>query len=262
MIKKIIISVLIGIPVILIGIVVYFTLNLNSIVKEGVETIGPKITKSEVRLGSSNISIFDGKGSLNNIFIGNPKGFTAPSVFELGSVDVALDMKSITKDTIIIKKIFIDKPKITLELGKNTTNINQLMKNVESFSGPSRKSKRSETKAAGSKSPQKKIIIREFTISHGQINVMMPLIEKNITTPLPKLVLKDIGKDQNGVTVENASILIMEAVEKAVMAASADPVGDLKSKLGNVIEDQKAGVIDKIKEKSEGLGDAIKGLFD
>lgn len=262
MIKKIIISVLIGVPVVLIGIVVYFTLNLNSIVKEGVETIGPKITKSEVRLGSSNISVFDGKGKLANIFIGNPKGFTAPGVFELDSIDVAIDMESITKDTIIIKNIFIDGPKITLELGKNTTNINQLMKNVKSFSSPSKKSESAGTKTDVSRGPQKKIIIREFTISHGQINVMMPLIEKNITTPLPKLVLKDIGKDQNGVTVGDASILIMEEVEKAVMAASADPIGDLKSKLGDAIEDQKAGVIDKIKEKSEGLGDTIKGLFD
>lgn len=262
MIKKIIISVFIGIPVILIGIVVYFTLNLNSIVKEGVETVGPKVTKTEVRLGSSNISVFDGKGSLNNIFIGSPKGFTAPSVFELGSVDVALDMESITKDTIIIKSIFIDGPKITLELGKNTTNINQLMKNVKSFSGSSGKSKGTGKKTGEQQEPQKKIIIRKFTISHGEIRVMTPLIEKMITTPLPKLVLKDIGKGQNGVTVGDASILIMEEVEKAVMAASADPIGDIKSKLKGALEDQKAGVIDKIKEKSEGLGDAIKGLFD
>ena len=47
----------------IIAAVVLVVLNLGGLIKTAVETYGPPITKTEVRLGSADISILSGSGS-------------------------------------------------------------------------------------------------------------------------------------------------------------------------------------------------------
>ncbi len=59
----------------IIAMIVLAILNLGSIIKTATETYGPQITKTEVKLGSADISILSGSGSLDDFLLGNPKGF-------------------------------------------------------------------------------------------------------------------------------------------------------------------------------------------
>ena len=76
--KKIIIRIFaVLILLVVVALVVVF-FSLNSIVKKAVETIGPKMTRVEVKLGAADISPFSGSGKLSKLFVGNPDGYKTP----------------------------------------------------------------------------------------------------------------------------------------------------------------------------------------
>src|SRR5207247_1474064 len=63
--------------------VVVISSSLSSIIKAGVETVGPKITGTTMKLDGMDLSLFSGKGRLKGLVIGNPPGFQAERAFKL-----------------------------------------------------------------------------------------------------------------------------------------------------------------------------------
>ena len=128
---------LIGIPLLIVVFIGTLYFSLNSIIKHGIETIGPRATGTEVKLQKANISLFTGKGHLTGLFIGNPEGFQTDSAFTLNEVKLALNVKSVFSDKIVINEILIDAPDITYEKSNKSDNIKHILKNIEKFSGES-----------------------------------------------------------------------------------------------------------------------------
>ena len=82
--SKLIKGIVIGVPVVIIAAIIVFYFSFNSIVKNGVEAMGPKVLGADVAMEEVNISMFSGKGQLKGITIGNPDGFHTESAFRLG----------------------------------------------------------------------------------------------------------------------------------------------------------------------------------
>ena len=62
-----------GIMVLLIvAALVLLSLSLNSIIKTGVETLGPQITGTPVTLEQANLSLLSGQGELEGLLVPNP----------------------------------------------------------------------------------------------------------------------------------------------------------------------------------------------
>ena len=105
--KKVIIGVTVGVVLLLaIGLVVLF-MNLDSLVKKGVETVGPQLTKTEVRLEGVRLSPFSGSGQLKGVFIGNPQGYKTASAFKMGAVKLAVKPASLTSGTIVVDEVMM-----------------------------------------------------------------------------------------------------------------------------------------------------------
>jgi hypothetical protein len=102
-----------AIVVILIVVVVVGLSKLGPIVKLAVNTYGPKITGTELKVGDVGISLFSGEAKLKNFFLGNPKGFKSSSAMKIGSIDVGVDKGSLAKNPIIFQKIEVIGPEIT-----------------------------------------------------------------------------------------------------------------------------------------------------
>ena len=113
--KKILLSVLALLFVLVISAVGYLYFSLNTLVKKAVETVGPRITKTDVRLSSANISPFSGSGSLNGFVIGNPEGFGKGPALRFGSIQVKVDKATLLKEVIAVESVIIRNPDILLE---------------------------------------------------------------------------------------------------------------------------------------------------
>jgi uncharacterized protein involved in outer membrane biogenesis len=121
----------VGAVVLIIIIVVVVGLSkLGPIIKTAINTYGPRITKTEVRVGDVGISIFSGEAKLKDFFLGNPKGFRSAQAMRVGSIFVGVNEKSLAGDTIIIEKIEVVRPDITYEKSGGGDNFNAILSNV------------------------------------------------------------------------------------------------------------------------------------
>ena len=85
-----------AIVILLIVVVVVGISKLGPLVKMAVNTYGPKITDTELRVDDVGISIFSAEAKLKKFFLGNPAGFKSPSAMKVGSIYVDVDEGSIT----------------------------------------------------------------------------------------------------------------------------------------------------------------------
>jgi hypothetical protein len=114
----------------IIGFIIMAILNLGSLIKLAVEEVGPKLTQSEVKLDSADISFLSGSGELDGLLVGNPNGYSAPNAIKVGNIRMTVDKGSLTTDRIIIREIVILAPEITYEKKGKTDNFKALIANV------------------------------------------------------------------------------------------------------------------------------------
>ncbi len=216
--------------------------RLGSIVKAAVETFGPKLTKAEVRVGLVTLSPFSGSGQVRSVFIGNPAGFKTPSAFELGSVRVGVDLKSLASDKIVVREIVIEGPEITFEGTLSGSNLGRIQENVESFVPAGNSSAKS--------GPAPKVVIGLFRVTGGKVKLSLAgLAGKSVTVPLPDIELRDIGKSSGGVSPAKAAREMFGAVTRAAIKAAAGAGALLKGGAGAAVGVGKSAV------------GTVKGLF-
>jgi hypothetical protein len=241
--------------------VVVVTSNLDKMIKAGVETMGPEITGTSIKLDSVDLSLLSGQGELKGLVVGNPPGFQTERAFKLGDARVKVDLKSALTDKLIIEEILIDRPEITYEAGSSGSNLNKIQENVAAFAKKAGATGGAEPKAEKKDAGQKKVQINHFILKNAQVNASAALLKgKTLTVSLPDIHLKDIGKESQGVTMQQASSEMVAALNKSVLQAvsgsgklltkGAEALGEAAKSLGG--EAGKAG-----SQAAEGL----KGLF-
>jgi len=189
-----------GVVVVALVVVLYLGIsNLGPIIKKAVNSYGPKITKTQVRLEEVDLSIFSGQAELKQFSLGNPKGFHMPTAIDVGSVYVDVDEGSLTGKTIIIDQIAVVRPEITYEKARGTDNFRAILANVKETVGSGQTGEKGTP--AEKETGGKKMMIREFLLEGGKVNLAMPLLSgKTVSTSLPDIHLKDIGTEEEGVT--------------------------------------------------------------
>lgn len=229
--KKIIIRIgLAVIAVVIVALLVVF-FSLDSIVKKGVETMGPEMTKVDVRLGSAKISPIGGSGELSKLFVGNPEGYKTPSAIELGDIKLGVKIGSVLSDIVVINELNLQAPQITLEgnlPGKN--NLSTILNNVSAYGGNGNQQKPAPA-APSAKKSQKKFIVKDIVIDGGKINLNISGLGQHISEPLslPSIHLQNIGTAENGVTADQLVKAILEPLLATATETAAKNIGNLKN---------------------------------
>ena len=145
-------------------IAVIVIMNLGSGIKATVETLGPKITQSDVSLRAVKISLMSGEGSFKGLRISNPQGFSAEPAMSLGEISFAPDTAPLSADVIVVESLRIVAPEIMLESGRGGSNLDKLQENIQSYMGGS-----AETSGAES-SADANVIIKDLLITDGKLS--------------------------------------------------------------------------------------------
>ena len=252
-VKKIIGFAVLAIVAVVAAAFIYLSMNYSSIVKAGVESQGPKFTKTEVALGGVGVSPFSGEISINDFLVGNPKGFKTSHAFKVSTVKVAVDLGSLTGETIHINEIVIDAPDIIYELGGGGSNLQTIQKNVTQASGGG---KGKAAKDGGGEGP--KVIIDNLYIRNVKAALSAGMLGgKTVPVPVPDIHLKDIGKDSKdgkGASLGEASAKVMDELTGSITkAASAINLDGIKKQAEELTKGAGDG--------AKGVTDGIKGLF-
>jgi hypothetical protein len=258
MIKKLLLG-LIFLAVIAAAAVYFFgSAALNKGVKSGVETFGPRVTQTPVYLDTVNLSVFSGSGTLQGLRVGNPEGYKSENIFALGQIDMKVDTGSLLSDTIIIDHVIIQKPEISSEKRLTSSNLKQLLENIESFTGPAEPG----AEVAADSGPKKNVVIKKLIIEDGTIYVGALGIGQ--TVPLPRIEMENIGEGSDDVTIAESIKLVINEVFKSIGPAIAG-AAELSGAAVNAIKTQgleKVGEASKkVGETTEKVSEGIKGLF-
>ena len=254
-----------GAIVVIVAVVIFVGLsNLGPIVKQAVNTYGPKITKTELHVADVGVSILSAEAKIKDFFLGNPEGFKTPSAVKVGAVLVNIEEKSLAGNPIIIDRIEVKSPEITYEKRGNTDNFQSILNNVKKATA----SGKSSTTASEDKKAGKKLIIRDFIVSDGKVNValeMYGLGEKEISVPLPEIHLKDIGKEKDGASAAEVSKQIFAALHaKITSGAVTDEINQQLKAYGANLDSlgkKAAKQVEGVPQKAKELGEKVKGLL-
>ena len=240
----------------IIGMIVLAILNLGDIIKMATEEYGPRFTKTEVRLGSADISILSGSGSLNQFYLGNPEGFTMPSAIECETIRIKVVTDSLTTDRIIIEEIYVNAPIISYEKREKTDNFQTIVNNIKKAVAGEKKGKEKSEAEPSESGSEKTIQINNFIVENGKINLGGSLLsafgDNAVGINLPDIHIKDIGKDKKTSPAEAFAIILDEMTGD--VSGTVTQVGkQLQEKLGKAMKGVSGG--------AKSVGGAIKGLF-
>lgn len=233
------------VAVALVGYVVA-TFFLGSIVRKGVTSFGPTLTKTKVELASAAISPFTGSGTLTGLVVGNPEGWSANDAFRLGKVHIDLEPFSIFGDHIVINEIVIDGPEFRYETKIIASNIKDLLKNIEEFTGGG-------GQAAATKSGKPiKFVVKKFRMANG--TAKLGVGPTAIAVPLPPIAIDDLGVSEGGISPDELVGAVMKNVLGSIVAGSAKAVFQTGSTLG-------AGAAEGVSDAAKKAGEGLRNLF-
>src|SRR6266481_3843062 len=202
---------------------------LGTVIKKGVETVGPKITKTDVKLNSASLSILSGSGKINGFVLGNPQGFKTPAAISVGTVNLAIEPRSLFDNKVIIRDITVDGPEITFETDLTVVNLKKILSNIEETSGGS--SEKSASPQTNQPAPAqstesgegKKLEVDNFLIKNAKVHVSVnaPLVgQQTANVTIPEIHLTNMGTNADGITAAQLSKEVFKViVEKSAEAA-------------------------------------------
>jgi len=245
--------------VLVIAAVVFLFSSLDSLVEAGIEKAGTRVTQTRVEVGGVKLTLSSGEGTISNLEVDSPAGFSRKQIFTLGEVTVAIDPKTITEKVVVIDKVFIKAPQIFYEINdKGDSNLDVLKKNVEAATA-------AMSSSAKDSGDDVKLIIRKLVIEGAEVDARIAALGgKDLSANLPRIELNNIGKASGGASAGE----IAEKVTKILISKTTKAIAEMgvQQYLGKTAEEAKAKLQEKAKgaitdKLGEQLGDKLKGLF-
>lgn len=241
--------------VVLIVIGVVVALSLESIIKKGVETVGPKVTKVDMKLEGVSLSPLSGNGAIKGLVIGNPEGYKSPTAIKVGRASLTINPKSLLSDKIVVHSIEVQAPEITLEGGLKENNLTKILANVQEFAGAEKEGKT----GAGEKKASKKLQVDEFTVSGAKVNVSLSMLgNKPMSVTIPDIHFKDLGTGPDGITVGELSSKVFTEIVDKTLTTVASEVGKLGKEAIGTAKDAGKSATEGVKSATKSIGDLFK----
>lgn len=260
--------------VVVIGVGVYLFSNINQIVKEVVETVGPDVTKTDVRLAEVDIKLTEGSGELRGFVIGNPEGFSAGHFLKSEKVRLKIDPSSVTSDIIVIDDIVVEGVNIAVEEKQLKTNIQKLLKNLESEGTTEKEEVTTED------GKEVRLVVEKLRFANNSVDFKT---EKygSVSIDIPALELSSLGERDTGLTPDELGKAILKPLLKQVKKSAEKRLKELlaadfkeaidkkkeelKQKAKDKEDELKASAEEKLKEKlgddSDEKVEKLKSLF-
>ena len=194
----------------------------DALIKRALEHYGPQLTGVAVKVKAVKLEPFDGRGAITGLELGNPQGFSSPHAVTLGEVRLAVEPSTITSDVVHIKEISLESPTITYERGAQGDNLRAIQKHIQAQLPKSRGSAEAKKEQGA---PQ-----RRFIVDHVQIRKARVSYGGLVTSDLPDLHLRDLGKKRGGATAAEITDEIWTEVTRTAVSSAPAAIEALRDK--------------------------------
>ncbi len=188
---------------------VFFLLsNLNEMIKKIIEKQGTEVLDTRVVVSGVDISLKDGRGTIDGLTIASPGGYGVKHAFTLGEIVIDMDLNSLQGEPVIIDEIRVSGPAVHAEfLESGASNVDELNKNAAANASQS-----GEQNSDG----MKRILIKKFVFEKGTIEVDASALglAKN-SLDLPAIQVNDIGGAGGAMPDELTQAILTALTKKA-----------------------------------------------
>lgn len=259
----------------------------HSQVRHMVHIYGSQVVGTNVNIGRIDLSLKDGRGSVSDITVGNPNGYSKDLIINLGTVAVKVDTDSVIKalketaqksgpkvKTIVIDEVHVKKPEVTYELmNLNRNNADDVLANIKKNTASSApKTEQPVDKDA----VQYNVAIKKVVVEDGTATVAAGLlgVSKSLSIPLPTVTINNLGTEKQGITIGNGLARLFQeilkttvtAVSKVDLSGLLSGVGDLATGAVNAATDVAGAAVDTAGKAASGAvdtaGKAASGAVD
>ena len=231
---------------------VVLAIALDSIVKAGIQKVGPMVTGVTMKVDAVHVSLLHGRFVVEGFEMGNPTGFTSPHCISVGRAEVDANLRSMLSSVMDIPLIEVKEPQLTLEFSGMHTNFGALLDQM----------KKPEAQPAEEKKAGKQMRIGVMRITGASVQVAGLPAGKAVTIPLPNIEINDLSAGgQSKSPAEVASAVLTAVAESVTQAAkgvlSSEQLGALSSEAGAALKSGAQGVGEGV---SKGAGEVKRGL--
>jgi uncharacterized protein involved in outer membrane biogenesis len=205
MLKKLIIGLVVVLAVVVVVVGVMW-LQINRVVKFGVEKGGTRVLGVETTLDDADVSILGGSAALNGLTLGSPEGFKKEHMFHMTHARSSLDPWSLRGEEILIHEVVVDGADLVMEFKGTRTNWQVVMDRMES-----------EEPEEEAPAEQKRMKIKRLVFSNGQVQVAGLPAKVGGTVKLPDIEMKNLGVGGPGLTARE---LLMRVIPRVIQEAT------------------------------------------
>ncbi len=257
--KKILVRLCIAVVLLIVVVVLAIHFFLDGAIKKGVETVGPKMTKVDVKLDGVHISLLSGAGKVTGLVIGNPEGYKTPHAISVGTAALSLKPMSLLGDKIIIQSINVEAPEITIEGDLSKDNLKQILANLNETTSTT--SSGSNTVAGATpkeeKKANKKLEVDDFQITNAKLTVSISgMGEKSFT--LDPIHFTNLGTGPDGITVAELTKKVIAEIESQAEKSLVSNLGDLTKGAANLTKGLGKDAGGSVTNLTKGLGGFFK----
>ena len=236
MMRKLFLSAGIVLVVLIVVAVIVAGFFLGTIVKTGMETVGPKITQVSIKVDAVKLTLLTGSARVKGLVVGNPDGYKTPQAISVGSAAVDVNPFSVLSDKIVVRSVRVEAPEITFEGDPfSGNNLGKIMQNVNAAAKSGGPGSTNAAARAGNE-PGQKIEVDDFWITGAKVRVSLPgMGGKEMTLPLPDIHLANLGKDNAGITATDLTRRVLEAITTATIKAVASATTDIGKGAGKAV---------------------------
>lgn len=254
--------------IIFIGISVYFTAtNLNGLVKQAIEQVGTETLKTPVSVEAVDINLPEARAALRGLSIQNLTGYSQGSLFELGDIELDLNLEAILEKRIDLTEITIKGMRVNAEQKGTTTNIQALMNNLPAAD---KTSPSPDPAPQSGSSPVDDFLIKvsRFQFVDNQVTLVTEQWGEQ-TVKVPAITLKDMGGQQGVPPDQFATVVfrqLLDDVNRAVKNAIKDAAKDkakekLEEKEDELKEKYRSKLDEKLGDDAEQVDEGLKSLL-
>jgi hypothetical protein len=247
--KKVLLGILIATGAALGAVFWWLQANLDDLIGKAIARHGSEMTGAKVSVGSVELSAKEGRAIVRNLTIGNPAGFKTAHALQVQEVELAIDLSSVRREVVLVRKILVQAPDIIFEKSAETTNIGVIRKNIASYRNKNRAAQPGDTRKASGEA--KKLIIGELKLAQANAHASATFMQgKTLGLKLPDIMLLDLGKDKGGVPPGELGYEIAQALERQLLASFnfeevPKPVGDAVDKAVDKAKDALKSLLSK-----------------
>jgi len=228
--KKIALSLVIILALVT-GFFFWFTSSIDEIIRQKIETVGSELTGTAVTVGSVELDLKEGAGTISELIIANPHGYTTSHALSLNQLTLNIGLRSLVEQKpIIIELLTINNFSANLELGESTSNLSEISASIsQNVASADEKNQDNETSDPVMLNIQK-LLVTGTTVS-------ITGADQSETKTIPAISMQNLGGSQGDTPAVVSAQILTKLIEEILKEATMQTLKKaVKDKVNNAVK--------------------------